>query len=873
MAKEERWYFPKDELQNTVSRKAGIDADKELSYRQQAANFIQDMGIRLPVYPFVYATLTRDLVLPLVFINQLCINTAIVYMHRFYMFHPFSRFHRNAIATCALFLAAKVEEQPRKLEHVIKVGQMCLYGSAPVDSSEAYLEQAQQLVMNENVMLQTLGFDVAIDHPHTHIVKCCQLVRASKDLAQTSYIMATTSLHLTTMCLQYKPTVVACVCIHLACKWANWEIPCSSEGKNWFWYVDKAVTLELLRELTAEFLAILDKCPSRLKKTLMSASCGKQEGGASRRLRADVLAVGNSLLSGLTSSSSSNYSEKSCSPIVPHKSDKHGDAGDSCDAMKHSDFSEIATIEKMARSEKQNEAMMKHAAAFSHHHNLAAGERAALKDQTLASVKPQPVPHPVGHHSRTSVEPKLPALASAAPKKNHRSEKVKTPIAIKEKERVDKMAAHSNKYFKSNSPTAGARHDKMRHKKDTDAAVSNHMNPSNLLCPNGKESTNKLIPVEIKSPRLPEHELVTQRTEPEEELSTIDAKCLRLPVSESNIQAAVRQAIRLEKQSVEPMILPLDVPKHPGERVRQPQERHEKREKHKHREKMSKHANAAQSAPSAQQMANPRIKLTIPKERLNAPIESNGGGATTKPDTGIKLKLSKQMYTAPQPKDLASSSGGGEALKLKIKLPKAAKTGYEVKNERKREAEAPLNPTTSPKVPRMETRLSRKEDDETTTYYNMAAQQQQRLQSLMNVNPYLQQQELEQHKLLPTVDLSANNVLSHHRNKMAPQYNVNPQQNCVRKQKNHSRSQRSLPPMQMPQQQHSFQQINAGPYPYTQFFPVHNMMGGFYPPQQLGAPRPPMQQVEGHSFHHGPSLGPPPLPRDPPPPMPPPPPE
>lgn len=63
--------------------------------------------------------------------TQLCINTAIVYMHRFYVFHSFSNFHRNAIAAAALFLAAKVEEQPRKLEHVIKVAQMCLHREMP----------------------------------------------------------------------------------------------------------------------------------------------------------------------------------------------------------------------------------------------------------------------------------------------------------------------------------------------------------------------------------------------------------------------------------------------------------------------------------------------------------------------------------------------------------------------------------------------------------------------------------------------------------------------------------------------------------------------------------------------------------------------
>ena len=117
-------------------------------------------------------------------------------MQRFYMFHSFTRFHRNSIASAALFLAAKVEEQPRKLEHVIKVAHMCLHRGqpAPTVQSEAYQEQAQELVTNENILLQTLGFDVAVDHPHTYVVKNCQLVKAGKDLSQTSYFMATNRL-------------------------------------------------------------------------------------------------------------------------------------------------------------------------------------------------------------------------------------------------------------------------------------------------------------------------------------------------------------------------------------------------------------------------------------------------------------------------------------------------------------------------------------------------------------------------------------------------------------------------------------------------------------------------------------------------------
>lgn len=105
-------------------------------------------------------------------------------MHRFYVFHSFTQFHRYSMASAALFLAAKVEEQPRKLEHVIKVAHLCLHKEAesttpatPDVKSEQYAQAAHELVFNENVLLQTLGFDVAIDHPHTHVVRCCHLVK------------------------------------------------------------------------------------------------------------------------------------------------------------------------------------------------------------------------------------------------------------------------------------------------------------------------------------------------------------------------------------------------------------------------------------------------------------------------------------------------------------------------------------------------------------------------------------------------------------------------------------------------------------------------------------------------------------------------
>uniref|UniRef100_A0A8B9R654 Cyclin T1 n=1 Tax=Astyanax mexicanus TaxID=7994 RepID=A0A8B9R654_ASTMX len=109
-----RWYFTREQIENSPSRRAGLDPDKELSYRQQAANFIQDMGQRLNLYPL----------------------------------------HRSFFRALA---AARVT---------------CLSSR-----SQTYVQQSQDLVALESIILQTLAFDITIDHPHSHVVKCTQLVR------------------------------------------------------------------------------------------------------------------------------------------------------------------------------------------------------------------------------------------------------------------------------------------------------------------------------------------------------------------------------------------------------------------------------------------------------------------------------------------------------------------------------------------------------------------------------------------------------------------------------------------------------------------------------------------------------------------------
>ena len=78
------------------------------------------------------------------------------------------------------------------------------------------------------------------------------------------------------MCLRYTPTIVACVCIHLACKWSNYRIPLSAQQREWFSYIDAEATHDLLDKLTDEFLAIFDKCPSKLKNKIRDITQASQ---------------------------------------------------------------------------------------------------------------------------------------------------------------------------------------------------------------------------------------------------------------------------------------------------------------------------------------------------------------------------------------------------------------------------------------------------------------------------------------------------------------------------------------------------------------------------------------------------------------------
>ena len=132
------------------------------------------------------------------------------------------------------------------------------------------------------------GFRIIVDHPHPHIVRFCEnefarlnpsskshhkilniliiyFVTVRNQVAHVSWFLATNSLHLTTFCLQYPPTIIAALCIYLSCKYIRCSLPANTD-QPWWAEIDPNANEELLTRLAYEYVAILDKSPTRYKE-------------------------------------------------------------------------------------------------------------------------------------------------------------------------------------------------------------------------------------------------------------------------------------------------------------------------------------------------------------------------------------------------------------------------------------------------------------------------------------------------------------------------------------------------------------------------------------------------------------------------------
>ncbi|XP_026319323.1 cyclin-K [Hyposmocoma kahamanoa] len=233
------WYYDKKDLQNTPSFRDGISNETENRYRKEGARFIIDTGSKMDLG---YNT----------------VATGVVYFHRFYMFHSFRTFPRYITACCCLFLAGKVEETPKKCKDIIKVAKSLLTEQKFATFGEDPKEEVMTL---ERILLQTIKFDLQVEHPYGYLLKYAKCLKGDKGKLQKMVQMAWTFVNdslCTTLCLQWEPEVIAVALMFLAGKLSKFEVM-DWNGRTprhtawWDMFVED-ITMDLLEDICHQVL-------------------------------------------------------------------------------------------------------------------------------------------------------------------------------------------------------------------------------------------------------------------------------------------------------------------------------------------------------------------------------------------------------------------------------------------------------------------------------------------------------------------------------------------------------------------------------------------------------------------------------------------
>ncbi|CAF0982306.1 unnamed protein product [Brachionus calyciflorus] len=229
------WYFEKSDLVNTPSFKDGIESEREARYRREGARFLMSCGNMIGLR---YDTMA----------------TGVVFFHRFYMFHSFNEFPRYLMAACCLFLAGKVEETPKKSKDIVRASKLCLEALANNEKTSAqeklnlkkhadfFTEDTIREIMTyEKILLQTIKFDLQVDHPYGYLLKYAKKLKIDlekacpdeskrvklkselENMVQKTWGFINDSFS-TTLCLEWEPEIIAIALMYLASKLFKFEI-------------------------------------------------------------------------------------------------------------------------------------------------------------------------------------------------------------------------------------------------------------------------------------------------------------------------------------------------------------------------------------------------------------------------------------------------------------------------------------------------------------------------------------------------------------------------------------------------------------------------------------------------------------------------
>lgn len=247
-----------EEVANSPSRADGISADEERRLRSETAYFMHTVGEK--GFELAVGPRGRLGIFPIL--------TGMLYFQLFFTRRSFAKYDRWEMALACLFLASKVHEARKSVNHIIDaffalLRKFPLYakatgrtGKLPGRDDEEYEKLRERIYELEFELLIVSEFNFKVEHPHKHLGKCLNELLGPKymclppeevtklvegELAKTAWYFSNDSLR-TTLPLRYSPELIALATIQLTLRQNRDKFklvrriskPILREGMPWF---------------------------------------------------------------------------------------------------------------------------------------------------------------------------------------------------------------------------------------------------------------------------------------------------------------------------------------------------------------------------------------------------------------------------------------------------------------------------------------------------------------------------------------------------------------------------------------------------------------------------------------------------------------
>jgi len=172
------------------------------------------------------------------------------------------------IATTALYLAGKIEEDHKKIRDVINVCYRVRHKEKPaLDIGSTYWALRDSLTQCELLLMRILQFRVTFQHPHKYLLYYMKSVCdwLAPDIPQrvpfvrTAWSILRDSYHSDTLALNHKPQHLAVAVLYFSLQVHGLTIPGNQSARTKWWQVcSEDVTLDDIQAIISKIIALYE---------------------------------------------------------------------------------------------------------------------------------------------------------------------------------------------------------------------------------------------------------------------------------------------------------------------------------------------------------------------------------------------------------------------------------------------------------------------------------------------------------------------------------------------------------------------------------------------------------------------------------------